>query len=211
MKSEQNKIKVETRRIKDLIPAYYNPRKDLKPGDEEYEKIRSSIEGFGYVDPIIINRDGTIIGGHQRWKIMRDLGYDEIDCVVVDLDKDREKALNLALNKISGKWDEMMLDELLRDLDLELVMLAGFDLPDEDLAVVQDDEEPEVEFTEELLEENNYLVLKCDNSVDWLQVETFFDLKPVKDLDSKVGFEKKGIGRVIDATEFFRKLLGGDE
>lgn len=206
-------MNIEKRQIDELIPAYYNPRKDLKAGDPEYEKIKNSIEAFGYVDLIIVNADGTIIGGHQRHKVLSDLGYKEIDCVVVDVDKTKEKALNVALNKISGKWDEKLLDSLLQELDLELLLLSGFDMPEMsvDIDIDKEADKPEVEFAEELLEENNYLVLKCDNSVDWLQVETYFSLKPVKTLHSKENYTQIGTGRVIDATEFFKKILGGDE
>jgi ParB-like chromosome segregation protein Spo0J len=104
-------MRFEKRNVSDLIPAKYNPRKDLKPGDKEYEKIKNSITEFGYVDPIIINSDNTIIGGHQRLKVLRDLGYTEVDCVVIEIDKTKEKALNIALNKISGEWNV----ELLKD------------------------------------------------------------------------------------------------
>ena len=90
--------------IEKLKPANYNPRKDLKPEDEEYQKIKKSILEFGYVDPIIANADMTVIGGHQRLKVLKDLGYKEIECIVVDLDKNKEKALNIALNKITGEW-----------------------------------------------------------------------------------------------------------
>lgn len=105
------------RKLKDLKPAEYNPRKALTPDDVEYQRIAASIEQFGYVDPIIINRDGTIIGGHQRRTVLLDLGYEEADVIVVDMDKTNEKALNIALNKITGEWDERALKELLIDLD----------------------------------------------------------------------------------------------
>lgn len=91
-----------------------------------------AIEEFGYVDPIIINEDGTIIGGHQRTTVLMDLGYEEVDVVVVDLDKQREKALNIALNKITGEWDELKLKDLLLDLDLGDfdISLTGFEQDD---------------------------------------------------------------------------------
>lgn len=108
---EFQKLKVET-----LIPAAYNPRKDLKPGDKEYEKIKNSVNEFGYVDPIIVNKDYTIVGGHQRLKVLKDLGFTEVDCVVIDIDKTKEKALNVALNKISGEWNQELLGELIKDL-----------------------------------------------------------------------------------------------
>ena len=95
-----------------LKPAEYNPRKKLKAGDKEYEKIKNSIEEFGFADPLVVNSDMTIIGGHQRLTVAIDLGYTEVPCAVVDIDKVREKALNIALNKITGAWDEDLLAEL---------------------------------------------------------------------------------------------------
>lgn len=90
-----------------LKAAEYNPRRALKPGDAEYEKLKRSITEFGYVEPVIWNKQtGNVVGGHQRLTVMRDLGITEIDCVVVDLDPMREKALNVALNKIQGEWDK---------------------------------------------------------------------------------------------------------
>lgn len=122
-------MNIEKRSIKELKPAEYNPRKALSPEDAEYQKIKRSIETFGYIDPIIINKDGTIIGGHQRHTVLSDLGYIEVDVVVLDLSKEDEKALNVALNKISGEWDELKLRDLLVELDLGDydISLTGFD------------------------------------------------------------------------------------
>ena len=109
-----------------LKPAEYNPRKKLKPGDKEYEKIKASIEEFGFADPLVVNADMTIIGGHQRLTVAVDLGFIEVPCAVVDIDKTREKALNIALNKITGAWDENLLADLLKDIqesDLGLLFL----------------------------------------------------------------------------------------
>jgi len=117
-----------------LKPAEYNPRKKLKPGDKEYEKIKNSIEEFGFADPLVVNSDMTIIGGHQRLTVAIALGYTEVPCAVVDVDKTREKALNIALNKITGAWDEQMLADLLTDLkdaDYDLDY-TGFDAPEVD-------------------------------------------------------------------------------
>ena len=122
---------IEKKKVEDLKAADYNPRKDLKPGDAEYEKLKRSIEEFGYVEPIIWNkRTGLVVGGHQRLKVMKDLGHTEVDCVIVDLDEQKEKALNIALNKISGAWDDTLLANLLQDLDRSGydVTLTGFDL-----------------------------------------------------------------------------------
>lgn len=118
-----------------LNPATYNPRKDLKPGDKEYEKLKRSISEFGYVEPVIWNKTtGNVVGGHQRLKVLLDLGQTEIDCVVVELTEEREKALNLALNKIQGDWDETKLSALMAEFDATTfdVSLTGFDADEVD-------------------------------------------------------------------------------
>lgn len=158
---EQN-LKTEKRKLTELRAAEYNPRKTLTPEDSEYQKIKKSIEEFGYVDPIIINEDGTIIGGHQRTTVLKDLGYEEVDVVVVDLDKQKEKALNIALNKITGEWDELKLKDLLLDLDLGDydITFTGFEQKDltelvDSLAVepeTVDDEFDEEEALEQISE-----------------------------------------------------------
>lgn len=117
--------------ISKINPAPYNPRVDLQPGDPDYEKLKRSIEEFGYVEPIVWNeRTGNLVGGHQRYKILVDeQGSTEVDVSVVSLDETKEKALNLALNKISGAWDEEKLAQVLADLqESELdISLSGFD------------------------------------------------------------------------------------
>ena len=118
------------KKVTDLVPADYNPRKALKPGDAEYEKLKRSLEQFGYVEPIIWNATtGHVVGGHQRLTVLRDLGVTEVDCVVVEMDREKEKALNIALNKISGEWDKEKLALLIADLQgTEFdVSLTGFD------------------------------------------------------------------------------------
>ena len=121
---------IEKKNTADLLPADYNPRKDLKPGDAEYEKLKRSIEQFGYVEPVIWNKaTGRVVGGHQRLKVLIDLGMTEVDCVVVELTEEKEKALNIALNKISGEWDKDKLALLIADLqgaDFD-VSLTGFE------------------------------------------------------------------------------------
>ena len=118
--------------ICELNPADYNPRKKLKPGDKEYEKIRHSIEEFGFADPVVVNSDMTIIGGHQRVTVAAALGYAEVPCAVVELTKTQEKALNVALNKITGAWNEELLADLIKDLqDSEFdVEMTGFEPPE---------------------------------------------------------------------------------
>lgn len=145
-------------KITELVPASYNPRKKLKPGDPEFEKIKNSIIEFGYVDPVIVNRDMTVIGGHQRLSVLKELGHEEIDCVVIDIDKTREKALNLALNKISGDWNKELLADLIKELqglDYD-TGFTGFDPPEieqlfneiHDKEITEDDFDIEKELAE---------------------------------------------------------------
>ena len=124
-------MNINTVNINTLMPAEYNPRIELKPGMPEYEKLKNSIQEFGYVEPIIVNdRTGKVIGGHQRINVLKNLGYKEVEAVHVDLDDAHEKALNVALNKISGNWDAEKLEDLLRDINLNTdldVEFTGFD------------------------------------------------------------------------------------
>jgi DNA modification methylase len=140
-------LQIQKLPLEKLNPAKYNPRKDLKPGDPEYEKLKKSMETFGYVEPIVWNkRSGHVVSGHQRLKILQNQGETEIECVVVDLDETEEKALNVALNKISGEWDLPKLADLISELDSELfdISLTGFDVAEiEDLFSKVHDKEVE--------------------------------------------------------------------
>ena len=123
-------MNIEKIKMSKLNPAKYNPRKNLKPGDIEYEKLKRSILEFGYIEPIIWNKTtGNIVGGHQRYKILKEMGYKEAECVVVNLDDNKEKALNIAMNKINGEFDIPLLTDLLKDLSMNDfdVSLTGFD------------------------------------------------------------------------------------
>ena len=134
-KEEVDNLQIEKVAINKLNPAKYNPRKDLKLGDAEYEKLKRSIDEFGYVEPVIWNkRTGNIVGGHQRYKILKNMGFSEVECVVLDLDSNKEKALNVALNKIGGEFDIPLLTDFLKDLsdsDFDIA-LTGFDLTEID-------------------------------------------------------------------------------
>ena len=122
-------MELKKQKMGDLKIATYNPRKELNEKDKEYQKIKNSIIEFGYVAPIIINADKTVISGHQRIKVLKDLGYEEIDWIVVNFDKNKEKLLNIALNKISGEWDYQKLESIFNELDENNIdlLITGFD------------------------------------------------------------------------------------
>lgn len=126
-------------KLDDLRFAEYNPRLKLEPGDPVYEKIKKSLLKFGTVQPIVVNSDMTVVGGNQRLMVMRDLGWTTATCVLVNLSKAEEKALNIALNKISNDWDSPQLHALMAELsqyapDFDLTV-TGFDEHEIDLAL----------------------------------------------------------------------------
>lgn len=133
--------------INELISPSYNPR-DITP--EEMEKLKTSIQEFGYCDPIIVNKFNMhIVGGNQRYEAMKQLGYTEVEVSYVNItDLNREKALNIRLNKLSGTWDNIKLNSILEDLTLDGfdVTLTGF--PEVNIT--------ESNFTEQLNQDNQF-------------------------------------------------------
>ena len=132
--------------INELISPEYNPRQIT---DDEMEKLKNGINEFGYVAPIIVNKHNNhIIGGNQRYKALKSLGYTDVDVVFVDeQDSNREKALNIALNKISGEWDYDKLQEVLQELELSPlnVELTGFDEPELENFCIEEEDQKEHE------------------------------------------------------------------
>lgn len=127
LKRDRNRPGLDIRSIpiSKINPAPYNPRKDLRPGDPEYLALQRSIESFGCVEPLVWNhRTGNLVGGHQRFKVLVERGATHIDVSIVDLAPEQEKALNLALNKVQGDWDQHKLAALLD----ELCAVPEFDL-----------------------------------------------------------------------------------
>lgn len=117
------------RSLSKLLPADYNPREELQPGDPEFEQLRDAIEQIGFAVPLVVNKaTGRVVGGHQRLNVLAQLGYKSAPVVEIDLDETSEKALNVALNKIEGRWDESKLSDLLLGLEQSEggVHLAGF-------------------------------------------------------------------------------------
>ena len=129
MTQQKQTMKIEWIEVDKLNPAVYNPRKDLQPDDPEYTKIQKSINEFGLVEPLVINKDMTVIGGHQRLKILIEAGFKTVPCSVVDIPKENEPILNIALNNPPGKWDYPKLKDLIVEIDAGDfdIELTGFD------------------------------------------------------------------------------------
>ena len=142
-------------KLADVKPAAYNPRRQLKPGEKEYEALKASISRWSLVEPLVVNlRTGNLVGGHQRLAVLQHLGYTSAEVSVVDLDEKEEKLLNVALNKIKGQWDYSRLEEIFQEYELEEAKVTGFTGQEislilaknddvEDPAAWQDDEEDE--------------------------------------------------------------------
>ena len=144
-------------------PAAYNPRKDLQPGDRQYQELKKSITHFGHVQVLVANKNGTLIGGHQTLKVLTDLGVKDANTVILNLNEQDEKTLNIALNKIEGEWDPRKLAEILVELDAADVdlSLAGFDteelkelVDEQGLGSLDDSPEGEKPYTDEEIVED---------------------------------------------------------
>jgi ParB-like chromosome segregation protein Spo0J len=120
--------------VADLVPAPYNPRRVLKPGDPRYKKLDASLREFGLVEPLVWNEaTGHVVGGHARLAILKEMGTVEVSVSVVRLSPEREKALNVVLNnqEAQGRYDPAKLADLLDELsDLPELELSGFDAGD---------------------------------------------------------------------------------
>ncbi len=206
--------------IGSISPSPYNPRVTLEKGSREYQDIEASLEAYGLIEPIVVNDVNMhIIGGHQRWQVLKDRGETEIACAMVHIeDPEREKALCLALNKISGDWDMDKLKDLLRDDDVfsfptgftadEISLDEMLDGSEEALAKAMggeedpgQDEEPEpqddtqVEISTRIIISNNYK----------FKVDATRYYKLIERLRDKGMFEKNDI-----VAELIRRLMSND-
>lgn len=138
-------MNIATIPISKLNPAEYNPRVITK---DEFSGLVESLKTFGQQENLIVNKDMTVISGHQRLEAMKSLGWDEAVCNVVDLDKHAEKKLNVIMNShaISGKYDDILLGEILEELKLDddysslrLDKLESLDLSEPDISLPDGD------------------------------------------------------------------------
>ena len=164
-------------KINDLIAAEYNPRQLTK---DQYKHLSDSIKRFGLVDPIIVNknkdRKNIVVGGHQRIRVAKDLKINDIPCVEVDLDYDKERELNVRLNKNMGEFDY---DVLANMFDMDELIDWGFEEKDILGNIKEEEIKAEVEISPELFERHDYLLFYVDNDFDWQVINEIFELKTV--------------------------------
>jgi len=202
METEIPKFEIKLVAITDLIPSEYNPRKITQ---KEKAKIKNSIRRFGFVENIVVNsnadRKNIVIGGHQRLQIAKEMGITEVPVHYVDLNLEDEKLLNLTLNKVGGDFD---MEKVIAEFEKEMLLKAGFE--EGELKKIsqkfQDEVDGEKEFSPELMEEHNYVVLYFDNTLDWQVAQEKLGLKAVWDAKGL----NKGIGRVIKGKDIVERL-----
>ena len=203
---------IKIKKIKDLIFAEYNPRKLTT---EEYQNLKDSLLRFGIVDPIIVNmnkdRKNILIGGHQRVRVWQDLNNKTIPAIEVNLPFEKERELNIRLNKNTGSWDW---DLMANEFDLDELKQWGFNENDGEIFSPDDliemanplNSETENKFATELDRESNYIVLKFTKDIDWLQAKTIFGLETETSKRQNGKAWSSGIGRVLNGVESLNKL-----
>lgn len=185
------------------------------------EKLKENLKANSFLQPFNVWENGGMLwclDGHHRKMAMEELERDGmkipemlpanfIECS----DMKEAKKLLLVYSSIFAYVDKKQAKALLEQYDEELknqIDIPGVEIQEQ----AEMDERPDMEFTEELLEEHNYLVLYFDNVVDWQQALSLFDVKTVKALQSKPGFEKFGVGRVLRGRtaidDLMRKVRG---
>lgn len=198
-----------------------NPRNPNTHPKKQIDLLAKIIKRQGWRHPITVsNRSGFIVHGHGRLAAAKLLGVESVPVDYQDYDTEAQEWEDLlADNKIAelAELDESLAAQLLDELEkaeaeIELTGFTDRELQKLMAGIEEDgkeDEKPEIEFSEELQESSNYIVLYFDNDIDWLQAQTLFDLKTVKALDSKPGYQKMGVGRVVNGAQAINKLLGG--
>lgn len=196
--------------IKELKPYKKNAKKHPK---EQVEQIANSIKEFGFTQPVLIDKNNCVVAGHGRILGAKKAGLKEVPTLCLDdLTEEQIKAYRLADNKLNeSDWDSGLLKESLDEiLDLDMEM---FGFSDSDILEETEEVEGEVKFTEVLNEENNYIVLKFNNKIDWLNAMGLFGIEKVKALPTKRGGNSKsfgtraGVGRVLDGQKVIERMM----
>lgn len=189
--------------IDKIKPYANNPRNN----NDGVDAVAESIKEFGWQQPIVVDKDNIIIVGHTRYKAAEKLGLKSVPIVVADnLSPEQVKAYRLADNKTGEltDWNDKLLQSELDGITNIDMADFGFDFEkdeDEDLSV-----EPQYPVSNHLGLENNYIVLKFETDIDWLQAQTFFNLEKVRwNKHSKK--PHIGVGRVIDGANVIKQLL----
>ena len=203
------KLNIVYRQIKDLKPYKKNAKKHNK---EQVEWIANSIKEFGFTQPVIVDKNNEVVAGHGRILGAKKAGLKSVPTVCLEeLTEEQIKAYRLVDNKLNeSEWDNDLLQQSLEEIaemDMEVFGFTIDSLADETVEV-----EPEVPFTEILNEENNYIVLKFENKIDWINAMGVLGVEKVKAYPTKKNGNKKtfgeraGVGRVIDGIKVLERI-----
>lgn len=192
----------------------FDKRNYRKHNDRNKKLINKSLKELGAGRSILVDSEGEIIGGNGVYEQAQKLGIktrvietDGTELVVVkrtDLKTDDEKRKRLAvLDNSTSDTSDFDNSLLTSDFNIEQLAELGVDIKEK-----KENIDGDVEFTEELGEEHNYIVLYFDNSVDWLQAQTLFGefIKKKQALNSKEGYRKMGVGRVVRGADFLKEI-----
>ena len=186
----------------EIQPYKNNPRKNKKA----VAKVAKSIKEFGFQQPIIVDTNMEVVAGHTRLAASIMLELEKIPVLIAsDLTEEQIRGYRIADNRVSefAEWNKDLLKIEIDDIDLNLDWL-DFKFPD-----LENEIAPEYEFTEELLEERNYIIFSFKDSLDWLKIKQFFGVKSVHALDSKDNYKRVGIGRVLNGDLLSQAIDGG--
>jgi len=201
-------MKIVSKKIKDLRPAEYNPRQMSK---EQYRQIKDSLLKFGFATPIIINknkeRKNVIVGGHQRFRIARDIGMESVPCVEVDLNIEEEQELNIRLNKNNAEFDY---DILANFFDKDFLLNIGFDEKElgiyldefEEQFNALDNNDAEMPIVQKFNENYDCVIIMSDNEIDTTYMQEQLGLKKSQ------GYKNGQMGKaMIMNVEQLRNIL----
>lgn len=200
---KESKMNIVYLPIDSIKPYERNPRNN----DKAVEKVKNSIEAFGWQQPIVVDKDNVIIVGHTRWKAAKELGQTLVPCQIAEELTDEEvRAYRIADNKVSelSEWDEGLLDLEMLDINIDM-SLFGFDIDVELNSEKKVEREKTVKAMElKAFEHHDYIVFVFNNQMDWLNAVQEFGLERV---DAGYGKTKKiGLGRVIDGKRLLEKV-----
>ena len=211
-KDVKKRLKVEYLPISALVEYENNAKIHTA---EQVGQIKESIERFGMCDPIAVWGENIIVEGHGRLLALQELGQTEAPVIRLDhLSDEERRAYGLVHNKLTMNtgFDEGLLQVELDGIEMDMSDFGFEELEDEPVFEPVKEEKPEIEFTEVLGEEHNYIVLYFDNEIDWLQAESVFDIEPKLNLstrkDGKVpkGMERISVGRVLNGAMALERL-----
>lgn len=205
---KEPKLNIIYTKVDDLI-EYENNNKDHP--EEQIETIADSIRELGFRNPILIDSENVIIAGHGRLLAAKKLGMTDVPCILVDdLTEDQIKKYRLMDNRTA----ELSMDNM-ENIKMELEELNDEQLNNLYAGVLDDDgpsskskeKKAEIEFTEELMEAHNYVVLYFDNEVDWMTAVDKLGITTKKTPDSRPWYERAGIGRVVKGADVISRII----